>query len=107
MPLKLKGMTTKEHLHKLVDELSDAEVAATLEFVTSRGGHGELEGEPEMLPLPTAWQLLPSGQQAPNWVAGLDEVRRAKPEFRPTRDTQNLVPKLVPKRAFLGRSEQT
>jgi hypothetical protein len=31
-----------------------------------------------MLPLPPAWQLLPSGQPAPNWVAGLDDVRRAR-----------------------------
>lgn len=69
------AMTTKEYLHKLVEELSETEVDATLEFVASRGGHGELEGEPEMLPLPPAWQVLPSGQQAPNWVAGLDDVR--------------------------------
>ncbi len=71
-------VTTKEHLHKLVDELSEADADATLEFVASRGGHGESEGEPEMLPLPPAWQLLPSGRQAPNWVAGLDEVRRGR-----------------------------
>jgi hypothetical protein len=69
-------MTTKEQLHKLVDELSEAEVDAALEFVASHGRRSELEGEPEMLPLPPAWQLLPSGRQAPNWVAGLDDVRR-------------------------------
>jgi hypothetical protein len=71
-------VTTKEHLHKLVDELSEADVDATLEFVASRGGHGELAGEPEMLPLPPSWRLLPSGRQAPNWVAGLDEVRHGR-----------------------------
>jgi hypothetical protein len=71
-------MTTKERLHKLVDELSEEEADATLEFVASRGGHGELGEEPEMLPLPPAWQLLPSGRPAPNWVAGLDDVRRAR-----------------------------
>ena len=71
-------MTTKEHLHKLVDELSEAGVDATLEFVASRGEHGDLEGEAEMLPLPPSWQLLPSGQPAPNWVAGLDDVRRGR-----------------------------
>jgi hypothetical protein len=71
-------VTTKEHLHKLVDELSEAEVDATLEFVASRGGYGESNEEPEMLPLPPAWQLLPSGRHAPNWVAGLDEVRRGR-----------------------------
>jgi hypothetical protein len=68
-------MTTKERLHKLVDELSEAEIDATLEFVASRGGQGGLEGKAEMLPLPTAWRLLPSGRSAPNWVAGLDDVR--------------------------------
>ncbi len=71
-------MTTKERLHKLVDELSEAEVDATLEFVASRGGHSELEGEAEMLPLPPAWQLLPSGRPVPNWVAGLDDVRSGR-----------------------------
>ncbi|HTD57400.1 MAG TPA: hypothetical protein VK672_00755 [Solirubrobacteraceae bacterium] len=72
-------MTTKERLHKLVDELSEAEVDATLEFVASRSGHDDdLEGEAEMLPLPPAWQLLPSGRPAPNWVAGLDDVRHGR-----------------------------
>jgi hypothetical protein len=72
------AMTTKEYLHKLVEELSETEVDATLEFVASRGGHSELDGEPEMLPLPPAWQVLPSGRQAPNWVAGLDDVRHTR-----------------------------
>jgi hypothetical protein len=71
-------MTTKEYLHKLVEELSEAEVDATLEFVASRGRHGEFEEEPEMLPLPPSWQLLPSGRRAPNWVAGLDDVRHGR-----------------------------
>jgi hypothetical protein len=45
----------------------------------SRGGHSELDREPEMLPLPPpAWQVLPSGRRAPNWVAGLDDVRHAR-----------------------------
>lgn len=64
-------MTTKERLHELVDGLSEAEADAALEFVVSRG-HGE---GAEMLPLPASWQTLPSGRPAPNWVAGLDEVR--------------------------------
>jgi hypothetical protein len=57
---------------------SDAEVDATLEFVASRGGPGNLETEAEMLPLTPAWQLLPSGRPAPNWVAGLDDVRHER-----------------------------
>jgi len=71
-------MTTKERLHRLVDELSEAEVDATLEFVASHGGPGDVEAEAEMLPLPTAWQLLPSGRPTPNWVAGLDDVRHGR-----------------------------
>lgn len=75
---RIMAMTTKERLHRLVDELSEAEVDATLEFVASRGGSGEVEAEAEMLPLPPAWQLLPSGRPAPNWVAGLDDVRHGR-----------------------------
>ncbi|HEY2632666.1 MAG TPA: hypothetical protein VGI26_09855 [Solirubrobacteraceae bacterium] len=67
-------MTTKERLHELVDGLSEAEADATLEFVVSR----EHSGDAEMLPLPTSWLTLPSGQPAPNWVAGLDEVRSGR-----------------------------
>ncbi len=69
-------MTTKERLHKLVDELSEKELDATLEFVASHGPHEGSETPVEMLPLPHAWQRLPSGRPAPNWVAGLDDVRR-------------------------------
>lgn len=71
-------MTTKEYLHKLVEEFSEAEVDATLELVASHGGHSEIEVEPEMLPLPPAWRVLPSGRQAPNWVAWLDDVRHGR-----------------------------
>lgn len=67
-------MTTKERLHKLVDELSDAEADATLQFVAERR-HNDAEEPAEMLPLPAGWQTLPSGRTAPNWVAGLDAVR--------------------------------
>ncbi len=35
-------------------------------------------GKPEMAPLPEGWGRLPSGAPAPNWVAGLDEVRRGR-----------------------------
>jgi hypothetical protein len=65
------AMTTKEHLHRLVDELSDAEADAKLRFVAARG-YGD---EAETLPLPKSWHTLPSGRAAPNCVAGLDEVR--------------------------------
>jgi len=70
-------MTTKERLHELVDGLSETEADATLEFVISRG-QGAGGEEPEMLPLPASWQTLPSGRPAPNWVAGLEEVRSGR-----------------------------
>jgi hypothetical protein len=86
-------VTTKERLHKLVDELSKQEADATLDFLVSRGeGRRSRDvgrrnppgawGEPEMLPLPKGWGWgwgrPPSGRSATNWVAGLDEVRRGR-----------------------------
>lgn len=52
-------MTAKERLHELVDGLSEVEAHAMLEFVVSRAHREETE-EAEMLPLPVAWQTLPS-----------------------------------------------
>lgn len=75
---KIAAVTTKERLHQIVEELSEAEAGATLEFIASRSDHMANEGPPEMLPLPDAWQRLPSGAPAPNWVAGLDEVRSGR-----------------------------
>ncbi len=37
-------MTTKERLHELVDELSEAEAAATLEYATSRHEGANVDG---------------------------------------------------------------
>ncbi len=36
MPLTIQPMTTKEQLHKLVDELSESEADETLRFVVAR-----------------------------------------------------------------------
>jgi hypothetical protein len=73
-------MTTREKAHKLLDELPESEIEPVLEFIASRraNGNGDEWGEPEMLPIPQdwGWGRLPSGRPAPNWVAGLDEVRR-------------------------------
>jgi hypothetical protein len=77
-PVKSTAVTTKERLHQIVDELSEADAGVALEFIASRGGEVAAEGPPEMLPLPVAWQRLPSGAPAPNWVAGLDEVRSGR-----------------------------
>lgn len=70
-------MTTNERLRELEAGLSKVEADATLELVVSRGRNGSAE-EPEMLTLPASWQTLPSGRPAPNWVAGLDEVRSGR-----------------------------
>jgi hypothetical protein len=75
---KIAAVTTKERLHQIIEELSEAEAGATLEFIAPHRGHVAIEGPPEMLPLPDAWQRLPSGAPAPNWVAGLDEVRSGR-----------------------------
>jgi hypothetical protein len=71
-------VTTKERLHQIVDELSEADAGAALEFIASHSDHPAREGAPEMLPLPDAWQYLPSGAPVPNWVARLDEVRSGR-----------------------------
>lgn len=39
------AMTTKERLHRLVDELSEAEAAATFEYAVSRREHRDEWGE--------------------------------------------------------------
>jgi hypothetical protein len=66
-------MTTREKAHALLDELSDAELDEVVELLKVRREEGE---KPEMTDLPAAWQHLPSGAPAPNWVAALDEARR-------------------------------
>jgi hypothetical protein len=75
------AMTTSERLHKLVDELSDAEADATLQFVAAHG-HGDV-GTAEMLPLPAGWQTCPPGGRPstgwPAWMqcaAGADARHR-------------------------------
>jgi hypothetical protein len=89
---RLGGMTTREKAHKLLDELPESEVEPIVEIMASRGkgkrsktarrGAGENrippEPEPEMVGVPESWKTLPSGAPAPNWVAGLDEVRRGR-----------------------------
>lgn len=66
-------MTTREKAHALLDELSDAELDEVVELLRVRRDEGV---EPQMAELPVAWQHLPSGAPAPNWVAALDEARR-------------------------------
>jgi hypothetical protein len=76
------GMATKERVIQLIDSLPDTpETELRLDSVVHElepNGAGDEWGEPEMLPIPQdwGWGRLPSGRPAPNWVAGLDEVRR-------------------------------
>ncbi len=81
-------MTTREKAHKLLDELPEDELGPVVEILASRGTSvtdpaaadgpvTELD-EPEIAPLPQGWGSLPSGAPAPNWVAGLDDVRSAR-----------------------------
>ncbi len=68
-------MTTREKAHALLDEFPDAELDEVVELLKVRREESE---ELEMVELPTAWQRLPSGAPAPNWVAALDEARRGR-----------------------------
>lgn len=38
--LKFRAMATREHVHKLVDELPDAALGPVAEFIAARGGSG-------------------------------------------------------------------
>jgi hypothetical protein len=75
MPVKYSGMTIREKAHALLDELPDAELDEVVELLKVRREETE---EPEMAELPAAWQHLPSGAPAPNWVAAVDEARRGR-----------------------------
>jgi hypothetical protein len=71
-------MTAKELLLKRAPTLSEEQAERALlalDAETPLSAQDE-SGEPEMAPLPEGWGRLPSGAPAPNWVAGLDEVRR-------------------------------
>jgi len=68
-------MTIREKAHALLDELPDTELDEVVELLKVRRGESE---KPEMADLPTAWQHLPSGAAAPNWVAAVDEARQGR-----------------------------
>lgn len=68
-------MTTREKAHALLDELSDAELDEVVKLIEVRH---ETDDEPEMAELPKAWQRLPSGAPAPNWVAAVHEARQGR-----------------------------
>ena len=58
-----------------VSKLSDAELDDVVKLLKVRH---EQNDDPEMAELPSAWQRLPSGAPAPNWVAALDEARQGR-----------------------------
>jgi hypothetical protein len=65
-------MTTKEHLHKLVDELSEAEADDALRYVASRQNGGvDTPDEPDTVGLPESWKTFDDGTPQPNWTASI------------------------------------
>ena len=69
-------MTTKERLHKLVDELSDREAENTLRLLDARHRGEHTEGDrSEMAPLPDGWGHTLTGEPMPDVVAA---VRRSR-----------------------------
>jgi hypothetical protein len=71
-------MTTKERLHRLVDELSDREAENTLRLLDARR-QGEQDdaaaGDEEIAGLPPGWGETLTGEPMPNVVAA---VRRSR-----------------------------
>jgi hypothetical protein len=71
-------MTTKERLHRLVDELSDREAENTLRLLDSRRRGEQADagaGDPEMAVLPHGWGETLTGEPMPNVAAA---VRRSR-----------------------------
>ena len=66
-------MNDRERAHALLDEFSNAEIEEIARLLRVR----REDAEPEMAELPPAWRHLPSGEPAPNWVAAVNEARRA------------------------------
>jgi hypothetical protein len=70
-------MTTKERLHRLVDELSDREAENTLRLLDARRQGEQADagaGEPEMA-VPHGWGETLTGEPMPNVAAA---VRRSR-----------------------------
>ena len=76
--ITISAMTTKERLHRLVDELSDREAENTLRLLDARhqGEQADAEaGETEMAALPHGWGETLTGEPMPNVAAA---VRRSR-----------------------------
>ena len=71
-------MTTRQRLHQLVDQLSDAEVDDLTQVIVARRATDDGQGRPEMAILPEAWRTFDDGSPVPNWVEVIDEVRAGR-----------------------------
>jgi hypothetical protein len=78
-------MTTRERLHKLVDELSEAEADEALELIASRSKDDVTDADvdipqelPEMAHAPESWgwDKTAWGTPMPNVVAWVDRSRQ-------------------------------
>jgi hypothetical protein len=76
MPFTIQPMTTKERLHKLVDELSERDAAAARIVIDEEIDTST--DSPEMLPVPTSWgwDRTSWGEPMPNVVAWVDQSRQ-------------------------------
>ena len=54
------SMTTREKVHKSIDELPESEVEPVIDFIASRR-----ESEPEMVGLPEGWKTFDDGTPCP------------------------------------------
>jgi hypothetical protein len=71
-------MTTKERLHRLVDELSDREAENTLRLLDARRQEGQVGAgvdDEKMAVLPHGWGETLTGEPMPNVAAA---VRRSR-----------------------------
>lgn len=71
-------MTTRQRLHQLVDQLSDAEVDDLTQVIVARRAADDGPERPEMASLPEAWRTFDDGSPVPNWVEVIDEVRASR-----------------------------
>ena len=71
-------MTTKERLHRLVDELSDREAENTLRLLDARRQEKQADaraGDEEVAGLPRGWGETLTGEPMPNVVAAVCRLR--------------------------------
>jgi hypothetical protein len=80
-------MTTRERLHKLVDELSEAEADDALNLIASRSKNDAVDADPdtsreppEMASAPESWgwDKTAWGAPMPNVVAWVDRSRQGR-----------------------------